>query len=102
VQEALHNVAKHAHAKSVNVHVSRQFGLLRLVVEDDGIGVTAKSGNSRGHSFGLAGIKERVNSMRGEMALSSNAGSGTRLEVNVPLSEAAVVSHAVAAGSQMN
>jgi signal transduction histidine kinase len=102
VQEALHNVAKHAHAKSVNVHVSRQFGLLRLVVEDDGIGVTAKSGNSRGHSFGLAGIKERVNSMRGEMALSSSAGSGTRLEVNVPLSEAAVVSHAVAAGSQMN
>ncbi len=87
VQEALHNVAKHAHAKSVNVHVSRQIGVLKLVVEDDGMGVSPKSSNSRGHSFGLAGIKERVNSMRGEMALSSNAGNGTRLEVNVPVSE---------------
>jgi signal transduction histidine kinase len=75
-----------------------------LIVEDDGIGVAAKSSNSRGHSFGLAGIKERVNSMRGEMALSSNRGAGTRLEVSVPLSEVAITtaSRSVAAGSQVN
>jgi signal transduction histidine kinase len=104
VQEALHNVAKHAHAKCVNVYVSRQFGLLRLIVEDDGIGVSAKSSNSRGHSFGLAGIKERVHSMRGEMALSSSQGTGTRLEVSVPLGDVSVptLSHSVAAGGHTN
>lgn len=104
VQEALHNVAKHAHAKSVCVRVSRDASLLRLVVEDDGIGVAGKSSSSRGHSFGLAGIKERVNSMRGEMALSSTRGAGTRLEVSVPVRQAALpeIARAVAASNQMN
>ena len=105
VQEALHNVAKHAHAKSVSVNVTRELGSLRLVVEDDGVGVAEKSSNSRGHSFGLAGIKERVNSMRGEMALSSSQGAGTRLEVSVPLSAEIGPSAAlrsIAAGGQVN
>jgi two-component system NarL family sensor kinase len=104
VQEALHNVAKHANAKSVNVTVRRETGFLRLTVEDDGIGIVAKSSNSRGHSFGLAGIKERVNSMGGEMALSSSRGLGTRLEVSVPVSEPvlAEMSRSVAASSQVN
>lgn len=105
VQEALHNVAKHAHAKSVSVNVTRELGSLRLVVEDDGVGVAKKSSNSRGHSFGLAGIKERVNSMRGEMALSSSQGAGTRLEVSVPLRGeigAPAVLRSIAAGGQVN
>jgi signal transduction histidine kinase len=104
VQEALHNVAKHAHAKSVCVRVSRDASLLRLVVEDDGVGVAGKSSSSRGHSFGLAGIKERVNSMRGEMALSSTRGAGTRLEVSVPVGQAALpeIARAAAASNQMN
>lgn len=104
VQEALHNVAKHAHAKSVNVRVSRQASFLKLVVEDDGVGVSAKSSNSRGHSFGLAGIKERVNSMRGEMALSSTRGAGTRLEVSVPVSDEMLpeMVRVASASSQLN
>ena len=105
VQEALHNVAKHAQAKSVSVNVTRELGSLRLVVEDDGVGVAEKSSNSRGHSFGLAGIKERVNSMRGEMALSSSQGAGTRLEVSVPLGREITtppVLRSIAAGGQVH
>lgn len=103
VQEALHNVAKHANAKCVNVRVRRDAGFLRLVVEDDGVGIAARSGNSRGHSFGLAGIKERVNSMHGEMALSSVRGAGTRLEVSVPVeSVLSGLSRSATASSQVN
>jgi len=84
VQEALHNVAKHAQAHSVNIQLSREEETVKLTVEDDGMGMPAKSNNSRGHSFGLAGIKERVKSMKGVVRVQSAKGKGTRLEVSVP------------------
>src|SRR6476660_2461817 len=59
VQEALHNVAKHAHARNVTVQVVRAEQLVQVVVEDDGVGIQAHNG-SKDQSFGLAGIKERV------------------------------------------
>jgi signal transduction histidine kinase len=84
VQEALHNVVKHAQAHTVNIQLARENDIVRLLVEDDGVGMPTKSSNSRGHSFGLAGIKERVKSMKGTVRVQSAKGKGTRLEVSVP------------------
>ncbi len=88
VQEALHNVAKHSQAKSANIMLNYDSQRVRLLVEDDGVGFSAKSSNSRGNSFGLAGIKERVHSIGGEVRVVSSRDRGTRIEVSVPLSEA--------------
>jgi two-component system sensor histidine kinase DegS len=88
VQEALHNVAKHSHAKSVNIILNQDSKRVRLLVEDDGVGFSTKSSNSRGNSFGLAGIKERVHSIKGEVRVTSAKDRGTRIEISVPLSEA--------------
>ena len=88
VQETLHNVAKHSHAKSANIILNYDEKTLRLLVEDDGVGFSAKSSNSRGNSFGLAGIKERVHSIGGEVRVTSSKDRGTRIEVAVPLKEA--------------
>ena len=88
VQETLHNVAKHSHAKSANIILNYDEKTLRLLVEDDGVGFSAKSSNSRGNSFGLAGIKERVHSIGGEVRVTSSKERGTRVEVAVPLKEA--------------
>jgi signal transduction histidine kinase len=90
VQEALHNVAKHAQAKTVNIQVARENGLIRVVVEDDGVGFGGRSSNSRGHSFGLAGIKERIGALGGTAKVHSVKGKGTRLEVIVPAGELAM------------
>src|SRR5499427_451906 len=59
VQEALHNVAKHAHAHNVSVQVAREEAAVHVVVEDDGIGMQVRN-NSHSRCFGLAGIKERI------------------------------------------
>ena len=77
-----------------------------MVVEDDGIGIQAK-GNSRGHSFGLAGIKERIAMLGGVSRVISAKGKGTRLEITVPVGEAiaeepAPLRAAVQAGAQLN
>jgi signal transduction histidine kinase len=86
VQEALHNVAKHAQAKVVNIQISREEGLVRLSIEDDGQGISKPAGFS-GRSFGLAGMRERIGMLRGTVKVSSAKGKGTRIEVMVPVSE---------------
>jgi signal transduction histidine kinase len=91
VQEALHNVAKHAQAKNVTVQLERADELVQVVVEDDGVGIQSRSSNSRDHSFGLAGIKERVAMLGGTSRVISTKGNGTRLEISVPAGEEAQV-----------
>jgi signal transduction histidine kinase len=86
VQEALHNVAKHAKATKATVSMTRQNGLVTVLVEDDGVGIFPKS-NFRGNSFGLAGIKERVGMLGGMVRVISMKGKGTKIEINVPATE---------------
>lgn len=86
VQEALHNVAKHAKAENVNIAMHREGEKVRLLVEDDGVGIFPKS-NFRGNSFGLAGIKERVGMLGGEVRVISLKGEGTRIEISVPATQ---------------
>ena len=84
VQEALHNVAKHAQAKSVTVQMSRDLAGIRVQIEDDGIGIGKTTFSGR--SFGLAGMKERVGMLGGSIQVNSTRGRGTRIEVTVPAS----------------
>jgi signal transduction histidine kinase len=83
VQEALHNVAKHAQAKSVTIKLTRDNDLMRLSVQDDGVGISQKP-DRNGQSFGLAGIRERVASLGGSVSIWTERGQGTRLEITVP------------------
>jgi signal transduction histidine kinase len=90
VQEALHNVAKHAKAQNAAVHVMRDGPSVKVVIEDDGVGIgiaTSNRQNSGGQSFGLAGLKERVAAFGGSVRICSTKGQGTRIEVIVPAAE---------------
>ena len=90
VQEALHNVAKHAKAEKAYVSMTRADGMVTVLVEDDGVGIFPKS-NFRGNSFGLAGIKERVAMLGGEVRVISLKGKGTKIEIKVPATEPAAI-----------
>ena len=48
VQEALHNVAKHASATTVTIDLKQEGELVKLVVEDDGVGISVRSPRRRG------------------------------------------------------
>src|SRR5262249_43685803 len=88
VQEALHNVAKHAKARSASVQVMREGQMVLVVVEDDGVGIQTR-GSSQSRSFGLAGIKERIAVLGGVSRVISSKGKGTRIEITVPAGEPA-------------
>jgi signal transduction histidine kinase len=86
-QEALNNVQRHAQADNVYVYLSFEEGGVRLVVQDDGTGLSLKDlpdPSSGDGSFGLIGMKERASLLSGEMRVSSIPGEGTQIEITVP------------------
>jgi signal transduction histidine kinase len=83
VQEGLHNVAKHARAKNVDVEIERHGESLSLVIQDDGAGMQRTENPGR-PSFGIAGMQERIDTLGGQMQVSSGEGEGTRIAVTVP------------------
>lgn len=85
VQESLHNVAKHAQAQNVNIQMERKGETLRLVIEDDGMGIRAVPQNPLRPSFGMAGMQERITTLGGQMKVISRKGEGTKISVTVPV-----------------
>lgn len=90
VQEALHNVAKHANATTVNIEMSRDRNGVRLVIHDDGIGIAVRPNPGR-QTFGLAGMHERISTIGGKLRVTSSRGKGTRIEVNAPIGTASLL-----------
>lgn len=86
VQESLTNVARHAQASAVDVIVEWVDSGLRVVIEDNGRGVDGAIDSRR---QGLAGMRERVESLGGEFRYESSAGQGFSVFARIPLSEAA-------------
>jgi signal transduction histidine kinase len=90
VQEALHNVAKHANATTVSIEMSRESGSVRLLIEDDGVGIASQKPNPGRQTFGMAGMRERISNIGGKMKVTSPRGKGTRIEVIAPVMNAEV------------
>ena len=92
VQECCHNIAKHSRALHVNISLSSSDGVLRLDVEDDGIGFSVSEALARSNSFGLAGMRERVTLLGGNFEIDSRPANkaqrrkaGTRIIAELPL-----------------
>jgi two-component system sensor histidine kinase UhpB len=96
VQEALHNVAKHAQATTVNIGMRREGDMVILTIDDDGVGIQPKPASSR-QTFGMAGMRERIGNIGGKVKVSSARGKGTRIEVNAPVSGGVLAAPGVAA-----
>lgn len=88
-QEALTNVARHAGASRFSVELLQHSGGLQLVVRDDGVGFDpdpALDAAAHSNSFGLAGMRERVELVGGKIAFVSGSGAGTEVHVDFPSS----------------
>jgi signal transduction histidine kinase len=82
VQEALNNIAKHAHATRCRVSLEDRDATVFLTIEDDGVGFDAAGFDGPG--LGLVGIRQRVAQCGGTFHLTTAPGKGTRLEIVLP------------------
>ncbi len=88
-QEALENVVRHARAHRLCVGLEEREGKLRLMVEDDGLGIQGVSApaprGEAGDHLGILGMGERAHLIGGELEISSPAGQGARVRLVIPL-----------------
>jgi signal transduction histidine kinase len=84
VQEALHNVVKHARANRVRISLEAKENGHVLEVEDDGVGFDPAVASS---GLGLYSMRERIERYGGELEIKSNVGNGTLIRVKLPFGD---------------
>ncbi len=87
-QEAVNNIARHAHARHAELSLSREPSALVFCIQDDGRGfdIAANECETDGyHHWGLFGLRERVEVLGGTLDIRSEPGKGTRLRVEIPV-----------------
>jgi len=87
VQEALTNVARHAHATEVCIEMRQEGGELLLRVRDNGVGFSDRSTQQDGR-YGLLGIRERAYMLGGRLEVDNPPGGGGQITVRLPLAPA--------------
>jgi two-component system sensor histidine kinase UhpB len=81
-QEALTNVARHAHASKVDLGLTRRGGRLVMRVADDGVG-----GANAAAGAGIQGMRERAQMVGGQLAVRPAQGRGTEVLLEIPITE---------------
>ena len=85
LQEALVNVARHAHAKAVSIRFARSPTALRVTVTDNGRGLDTKAlAVVSSNRLGIQGMRERAAMLGGTISFASK-GKGTQILVQIPL-----------------
>ena len=85
-QEALTNVAKHAHARQVKLGLEAASQGARLTIADDGVGFDTQAHHRRGarREWGFITMRERSEAVGGSLRIQSAPGQGTQLIIEVP------------------
>jgi signal transduction histidine kinase len=86
-QEALTNVARHAHCGRAGLQLSFSPQKVMLCVTDQGIGFDLAQSQIPPRGWGLAGMSERAESIGGQLCIRSSPGKGTAVELTIPVQE---------------
>jgi signal transduction histidine kinase/ligand-binding sensor domain-containing protein len=90
VQESVNNIIKHSEATSARFTLHRSGDVIEMIIQDDGRGFdkngTPSNGEVRG-GFGLVGMAERVRMLAGVYEIRSQVGSGTSINIKLPLAQ---------------
>lgn len=83
IQESVQNALKHSKAQEILVKLEMTNTAINVLIKDNGIGFDLKQ--ARPKSFGLIGMKERVELLEGELTIESKADTGTSVFIHVPI-----------------
>ena len=89
IQESLVNVVRHANAREVQVTLDMEQNAVAIMIADDGVGMRPAD-TGKVASFGLRGIRERIDAFGGDFVIDSRWGTGTVLSILIPIEPKAV------------
>ncbi len=91
VQEACHNVIKHAKASRIDINIIYDINNIMVSIKDDGIGFNSEKQMEiipeHNSGYGLSIMKERVYLLSGTLKIHSETNKGTDITINVPLTK---------------
>lgn len=85
MQEALANAARHGSCGKVEVHLDSNANSASLTVMDDGLGFPEDTHNRLRSRGGLAGIRERISALGGDLVFGNKNSGGAQVKVRIPL-----------------
>jgi len=83
LQEALQNAIKYSGARHFTVEIRARSGTIELVVRDRGVGFDPQAAMKH-QGLGLISMRERMQSVNGELSIDSQPGKGTTVKAGVP------------------
>lgn len=83
IQESVQNALKHANACQIKVRLEISNTAVAVLIKDNGVGFDLNQ--KKPDSFGIIGMKERVDLLNGEITFDSKIGKGTEIFIRVPL-----------------
>ncbi len=90
VQECFNNIGKHSGASHVNISLTSADGILKLSVEDNGIGFNVEEALAKRDSFGMSGMRERVALLGGQFYVESRMEGpkrGAKISIELPIAK---------------
>ena len=85
IQEAVQNALKHSEAKNILVRLEMTKSNINVLIKDNGKGFDVKKSCPK--SFGLLGMRERIELLDGDITIESKIGKGTLVYIHVPVPE---------------
>lgn len=85
LQEAINNAVKHARAAQIEVVIAARDRSLELTVTDDGVGMSSAGDRRSPGGMGLAGMRERVSQLHGELSVKPGPTRGTTVHAHFPV-----------------
>lgn len=83
IQESVTNALKHSEAREIAVKLEITKNRVAAVIKDDGKGFNIKE--KKAESFGIIGMRERVELLDGQLSIDSKIGKGTVVIIQIPL-----------------
>lgn len=83
VQEAVQNAIKHSKTAEIIVNVEQAHDAIHIHVRDHGVGFVPSSIGEE--SFGIVGMRERIELVNGSMTIDSEVGKGTVVRMSIPI-----------------
>ncbi len=85
VQEAIHNIIKHADASIISIKLHYSNSLLSLEIIDNGKGFILEDNSE--HGIGILNMKKRADTLKGKCVITSKPGSGASIKIEIPIYE---------------
>lgn len=83
IQESVQNALKHANANEIQVKIEIKNDMVTVMIKDDGKGFNLEEVKCQ--SFGILGMRERIDLLEGELSIDSKVGMGTVVNMRIPL-----------------